>query len=538
MSLITRAVAEVGRVFADVAPTMLNPLDDRNYDTWAGGGMVGNVVVSPETALGISAFWRAVELLSSTTAKLPLVIYRNRPDGGSDPYPAHPLYHVLHDSPNDDQDSFQWREMMMNHALIRGHGYSEKIAGPRGAVDQLVPLHPDRITPKNGEPLPGGGRRFWFAKPDGTKRAILGEDMFHIRGPYGGLSIIDVAKESIGMNLALMRYGASTFAHGARPSAVVESPKVIAGPGRERLRQELEKVHAGPENAGGIALLDEGMKWQQIGMTVADAEFVATMQWTVDDWARWFAIPPHKLARLERSTNNNIEVQGMDFVIDGFMPWAVRWEQAIAKQLMIAPWLYYARFKIQGLMRGDSVARSTYYHNGRLDGWLNADEIRTLEDMNPRSDGRGKEYWTPLNMGTEDAAGQTLVPASSPSDQDEEDQSGQGNPVGEVPPQRLAAFARDAAQRVIHKELAVMSKLALRTAADEAAFEAGVRKFYDEHAAFVARVLQISAGDARLYCDAQVDDLLSQGAAALATWQIERVPYLADLAANAEEAIP
>ena len=509
------------------ADTMLNPLDDRLYSNSVGGSTsLAGVSVSPDAALSISAVWRACDLLASTMAKMPLIVYRSTNDGGKERFPAHPLYWLLHDQPNNRQTSFEWREMMMGHALLRGHAYSEILPGPRGAVDQLVPLHPDRISPKDGEMDPATGRlRYWYTMPNGTKRAILQEDMFHLRGAMGGVSIIQAARESIGMGIALARYGAATFGNGARPSGVVKSDKVIAGPGREKLRQEINQMHGGPDNAGRWMLLDEGMTWQQIGMTVADAEFVNTMQWTIADWARWFGLPPHKLMQLERSTNNNIEHQGIEFVVDAVLPWALRWEQTIQRDLIQVP-VFFAEFLLQGLMRGDTAARYAAYAIGRQWGFLSVNDIRRLEGMNPIPG--GDVYLSPLNM----VPAGTSAPAIGPGPTDDSGQVDEALAPALIP--SANDFARDAAARVIRKEIAAMNKLAARTADDPAAFEAGVRDFYRDHGSFVSQVLHISTADASQYARDQRDALLTEGIAALRAWETEQIPHLADLALHQE----
>lgn len=542
---IATTAGSVGRVLAEDASPHLNPLDDRLYSDYNGGqSSLAGVSVTPESAARISAVWRAVDLLASTAGKLPLNMYRNLPGGGKQKVPGHPLDYLLHDQPNDEQDAFEWREMMMGHALLRGHAYSELLPGKRGKVDQIVPLHPDRVTPKDGERIAGGGRRWWYRNDDGTKRPILAEDMFHLRGAWGGVSMIEAAKESLGLGIALTRYGAATFGNGARPSGILSTDKIVADPGKANLRAQFEKIHRGSENAGRVAVLDDGVKWTQVGMTVADAEFVATMQWSVADWARWFGVPPHKLAQLERSTNNNIEHQGIEFVVDGWWPWEARFEQAIQRDMITTTGYYFAAFDHSLLLMGDMISRGQYYNAGIQGGWFCPDDVRAMNGDNPLPNGQGKIYRSPLNMGPLQDVGEEKPPAPNPfppaqppvddqTDQPDDNQDEPPTPPTKSPGsksigKKKAAF--EAADRIVRKETVAMTKLAVRTDADQAAWQAGVRDFYATHGAFVAQILGVSETAAGFYAAAQRNALIQLGPATLS-------PFLANLAAQCPQVL-
>ena len=413
-------------------------------------------------------------------AMLPMIVYRRRGDGGKERASNHPLYDVLHDRPNEWQTSFEWREMMQGHMELRGNAYSEILPGPRGAVDQLIPRHPDRITP---EQLSTGRIIYHYREPLGGERIIPQEGMFHLRGfSQGGLvgmSPIEAQRETLGKALAAQDYGARFLANDATPGGVLEHPAVLDNDVARRIKKSWQQSQGG-RNRGKVALLEDGMKFHQIGISNKDAQYLETIEATALDIASMYRVPQHKINRLGRATWNNIESQSIDWVVDGVLPRARRWEAAIGRDLILRPDIYYAEFLLDALLRGDIKSRYEAYQIAFMNGWMNDNEIRAAENMNARQG--GDVYYVPSNLMRADA------PITAPG-------AGAGNAALAA---QLRALLEGAASRVIRKEVG-----ALRRAAKAEGFREFASNFYKDHAAFVASVMRISGVEAGNYCAAR-----------------------------------
>lgn len=415
---------------------LLDPVETRGglaeVDFWLRDALVGGVssktgaVVNEEAALGHAGVYACVRVLADSVAQLPLRVYRRRDGAGKDEDREHPLWSILHDLPNPEMTAFEFRQAMQGHLALWGNAYAEIERDGFGRVRALWPLRPDRMTVTRDAQkrrvwvyqLPGGEPVKWtWANPSVTPAPIL-----HLRGMSGdggaGYSPISLLREPIGLGLAAEEYGARMFSNAARPSGVLQAPKVVSDKAMERLRQGWEAAHRGLSNAHRVAILEEGITWQQIGMTANDAQFLETRKFQLNEICRAFRVPPHLVGDLERATFSNIEHQAIDFVVHSLTPWLVCWEQALARDLLSVKGFatHQIRFVVAGLLRGDIATRYEAYSVGRQNGWLNVDEIRDLEDLNPLEDGAGQVYLTPLNM---TPAGSTPDPAApAPSEPD------------------------------------------------------------------------------------------------------------------------
>ncbi len=347
--------------------------------------------VNEFTAMQTTAVYACVRILAETLAALPLQLYRFTPTGKERVY-DHPLYHLLHDEPNPEMTSFIFRETLMSHLLIWGNAYAQIIRDGLGRVVCLYPLRPDKMQVARD----AGGTIFYIytktsdenpnVKPYGQV-PLKKEEVLHIPGlGFDGLvgySPIAMARNAVGMTMACEEYGASFFANGASPSGVLEHPGVLKDPGK--VRDSWNAVYQGSNNAHKVAVLEEGMKYQQIGIPPEEAQFLETRKFQLDEIARLYRIPPHMIGDLDKSSFNNIEQQSMEFVKYTLDPWVVRWEQAMQRSLLLPEEKkrYFLRFNVNGLMRGDYESRMTGYSIGRQNGWLSANDIREMEDMNP-----------------------------------------------------------------------------------------------------------------------------------------------------------
>ena len=337
--------------------------------------------VNEKTALQTTAVYACVRILAETIASLPLHTYRYSP-GGKEKAQDHPLYHLLHSEPNPEMTSFVFRETLMGHLLLWGNAYAQIIRDGRGRVLGLYPLLPSKMLVSRTDQ----GILFYQYEKDGQTYFLSNQEVLHIPGlGFDGLvgySPIAMAKNAIGMAIATEEYGAKFFANGASPGGVLEHPGVVKDPGK--IRESWNAVYQGSGNAHRVAVLEEGMKFQPIGIPPEQAQFLETRKYQLNEIARIFRIPPHMIGDLEKSSFSNIEQQSLEFVMYTLDPWVIRWEQAIQRALLSGgeKRQYFVKFNVDGLLRGDYQSRMNGYAVGRQNGWLSANDIRELENLN------------------------------------------------------------------------------------------------------------------------------------------------------------
>lgn len=337
----------------------------------------------------LTTVYSCVRILAEAVAGLPLHVYRQRGDGGKEKALDHPLYRLLHDEPNPEMTSFVFRETLMTHLLLWGNAFAQVIRNGLGEVIALYPLMPSRMAV--GRDL--DTRQLYYEyqtswdEPAGSYETIrlAPSDVLHIPGlGFDGLvgySPIAMAKNAIGMAMATEDYGASFFANGAAPGGVLEHPGTIKDP--SRVRESWQQTFGGARNANKVAVLEEGMKYTPISVSPEQAQFLETRKFQINEIARIFRIPPHMVGDLEKSSFSNIEQQSLEFVKYTLDPWVIRWEQALTKTLLSPrekPSVF-VKFNLEGLLRGDYVSRMNGYAVARQNGWMSANDIRALENL-------------------------------------------------------------------------------------------------------------------------------------------------------------
>ncbi len=345
--------------------------------------------VDDQNAMQIVAVYACVRVLSEAVAQLPLHVYQYT-DNGKERVPKHPLYFLLHDQPNPEMTSFVFRETLTSHLLLYGNAYAQIIRNGRGEVIGLYPLMPDKMKVDRDDK----GRliykysRYDEQNPNFKKQGELllySDEVLHIPGlGFDGLvgySPIAIAKNAIGLAVACEEYGASFFANGASPSAVLEHPGVIKNP--ERLRTSWQQAY-GSGNSHKVAVLEEGTKYTPISIPNNEAQFLETRKFQIEEIARLYRVPLHMIGDLDHATFSNVEHLSLDFVKYSLDPWLVRWEQAMQKALLSESekGRYFIKFNVEGLLRGDYASRMQGYATARQNGWMSTNDIRELEDMN------------------------------------------------------------------------------------------------------------------------------------------------------------
>ena len=337
--------------------------------------------VNEKTALHTTAVYACVRILAETIASLPFHTYRYTLNGKEKAI-EHPIYYLLHSEPNPEMTSFVFRETLMSHLLLWGNAYAQIIRDGRGRVLGLYPLLPNKVIVNRNQ----HGELVYQYEKDGQTYFLRSYEVLHIPGlGFDGLigySPIAMAKNAIGMAIATEEYGAKFFANGANPGGVLEHPGVVKDPAR--IRESWNAVYQGSSNAHRVAVLEEGMKFQSIGIPPEQAQFLETRKFQINEIARIFRIPPHMIGDLEKSSFSNIEQQSLEFVMYTLDPWVVRWEQAIQRALFTEneKRQYFVKFNVDGLLRGDYQSRMNGYAVGRQNGWLSANDIRELENLN------------------------------------------------------------------------------------------------------------------------------------------------------------
>ncbi|MBQ1362614.1 MAG: phage portal protein [Oscillospiraceae bacterium] len=359
-----------------------------SYAFYLGGSSSGKAVTE-RSAMQMTAVYSCVRILAEAIAGLPLHLYRYTESGGKEKAIEHPLYLLLHDEPNPEMSSFVFRETLMTHLLLWGNAYAQVIRNGKGEVVALYPLMPNKMSVDRDE---NGQLYYTYTRaPEEAKTAEVGQvilrpaDVLHIPGlGFDGLvgySPIAMAKNAIGLAIATEEYGAKFFANGAAPSGVLEHPGTIKDP--NRVREAWQSQFGGSSNSGKIAVLEEGMKYTPISISPEQAQFLETRKFQINEIARIFRIPPHMIGDLEKSSFSNIEQQSLEFVKYTLDPWVIRWEQSIARTLLNPDEkkAYFVKFNLEGLLRGDYASRMNGYATARQNGWMSANDIRELENL-------------------------------------------------------------------------------------------------------------------------------------------------------------
>ena len=408
--------------------------------------------VNERSAMQMTAVYSCVRILSEAVASLPLHLYEYT-DAGTAKATQHPLYVLLHDEPNPEMTSFIFRETLMTHLLLWGNAYAQVIRNGRGEVIALYPLMPDRMTVDRDEQ-----GRLYYEYRVSSEDAPINEtgsvrlapaDVLHIPGlGFDGLvgySPIAMAKNAIGLAIATEEYGSKFFANGAAPSGVLEHPGTLKDPAR--IRESWQATFGGSTNAGRVAVLEEGMKYAPISIAPEQAQFLETRKFQINEIARIFRVPPHMIGDLEKSSFNNIEQQSLEFVKYTLDPWVSRWEQAIVRTLLTADEKkrYYVKFNVDGLLRGDYKSRMEGYNIGRQGGWMSANDIRALENLDLIPDEEGgnlylvngnmlplKNAGAAYNKGKEEDSDEEVLEMEG-SDDPERTDAGAGNGADAVP---------------------------------------------------------------------------------------------------------
>jgi HK97 family phage portal protein len=381
-------VVEIFNLISKIFKSRDKPKNSLSHYFFWGSSSSGKMVTE-RSSMQMTAVYSCVRILAEAVAGLPFHLYRYNDSGGKEKALDHPLYFLLHDEPNPEMTAFAFRETLMGHLLLWGNAYAQIVRNGKGQVLGLYPLMPNKMRVDRDQ-----NGRIYYVYTRTQEDSKLGEtgqvyldakDVLHIPGlgfdGIIGYSPIAMAKNAVGMAIACEEYGAKFFANGASPGGVLEHPGIVKDP--ERVRESWNSVYQGSGNSHKIAVLEEGMKYTPIGISPEQAQFLETRKFQINEIARIFRVPPHMVGDLEKSSFSNIEQQSLEFVKYTLDPWVIRWEQSINRQLLLSQekGIYFSKFNVDGLLRGDYQSRMSGYATGVQNGFMSPNDVRELENM-------------------------------------------------------------------------------------------------------------------------------------------------------------
>ena len=377
-------------------------LESSNYATKSG------VAITPNTALMISAVYACVTILAQTVASLPMTVNRRLREGGNEAADDHYLYPILHDSFNPYQTSYEAREMGVGHLKLQGNWYNLIETNGSGQITALHPLNPRGMSVFRSRV--DGSIWYQYTPSDdevnaGSMKTYPAEMIWHVKGfstsagGLTGLSTLSYARESMGLSMALRDFSAEFFGRKAVPGAVLTHPGKLSAPARSNLKESIQEYAAAKRHT--TMILEEGLKWESIGVNNKDAQFLELSGAQVRDIARWFNVPLILLQEPEKvATYASVEQFMLSFAKLTIWQITRRIEQSANMRLLTAKERqagYNTKLNLKGMLEGDFKSRMEGYRIGREGGWLSADQICALEDLPPLPDGKGKIYLQPLN---------------------------------------------------------------------------------------------------------------------------------------------
>jgi len=352
-----------------------------------GGSSMAGVSVNEHNISSVSAVWAAVGLLSDDISSLPLMLYKRLPNGGKDKFETHPLYRLLHDEPNPEMTSMVFRRTMQAHASIWQNAYAEIERDKVGRPIALWPLVPESVRVARDRTR---ALVYVVSNPDGGEVTVPAADMIHLVGRSHdgtvGSSLVEKAKESIGLALAAEQFGATFFGNGATFGGVISftgaKPPEMSD---DNYRQQLEARHQGVKRAHKLLALYNGATYTETGVEPNSAQFLETRTFQIREVARWFKIPPHKLADLADATFSNVEQMNTEYYTSAIRPWLVLWEQELTRKLVsrLERSQQFIEHSIEGFLRGDTAARSAFYTALFNIGAITINEVRGYENLDP-----------------------------------------------------------------------------------------------------------------------------------------------------------
>jgi HK97 family phage portal protein len=459
-----------------------------------GTATVSGAAMSPSLALKQSAYFAAIRAISEDLGKLPLGIFERVGKGKRQRRELRDdlgVHKMLHDQFNVEMCACTGREMMTSWALSHGGGVAEIERDGAGRAIALWPIHPDRLDIHRED-----GVKVYDVHLDGARTLrLLQHEVLHVRGlgdDLNGFSIARQARESLGYTAAAEEYGATYLGNDATMGNVVIPPAAMKPQDRVTFQNAIQKAVSGTKRFRFLVMPSGTTDVKRVAIPAKDVQFLETRQFQVEEMARWFRIPPHKLQHLLHGTFSNISEQNIEYVVDTLMPWMVRWEQEIRAKLfgVVGTRRLFAKHNANALLRGDFATRTEGYRTLISTGVMTPNQARALEDENPSDDLGADLLWMqgamkPLEQLAEEPEPPPVMtggllppgvqppPGEGPAPEEDDDEA------------RFRPLFLDAAQRAVRREMKAVAKPAQRLAGDYPAFLGWANKFYSDQRSYI-----------------------------------------------------
>ena len=403
-----------GTTSADVNRAFLSGQDIMTVLSRAG------VSIDENEAIKVAAVYACVNLISNHVGTISTHLFKKK-GRGKERAEQHSLYDLLRWQPNTEMTAMDFKKVMQAYRELWGNAYAEIQKNRRGDIVGLWPLPPEAVEKKRTE----SGKLYYTVRtPDNKEVFLPQESIFHIRGLGNGVvgcRFIELARGAISLAMATEEYGSKFFENGAAASGIVEYEEKLSDEAFERFKKDFTAGYAGLSNAHRVLFLEQGNKFHQLTIPNDNAQFIESRKFQIEEIARMFGVPLHKIAMLDKSSFNNIEHQAIEYVQDCLEPRCAQWEQE-ARRVLLTPTerrIMFVKFNLAKLMRGDSKTRAEYYNTMRQNGVMSANDIREGEDMDPiPEDKGGDEYLVngnmiPITTAMKGGGGQVEIPEGS-----------------------------------------------------------------------------------------------------------------------------
>jgi HK97 family phage portal protein len=358
--------------------------------------------VTAETAMRVAAVYASARIISGQCATLPMMIKRRLDAARREDASDTSVWRLFNRRPNAWQKPHQFKRMMTAHVLLRGNAYALKSRNARGEVQALIPLHPDRVQTVQNKDMTV---QHIYTRPDGQLVRFAADEVFHLYcltlNGYSGVTPITYAREAIGEAMAMEAHGSSVFRNGASVSGALSHPQKLSEEAHARLVASMDEFASGGRREGKAIVLEEGMSFEQIGMNAVDAQWIEGRKFSRSEIFMFFGVFPHIVGDAEGNSQlgSSLEQQTQAFVTFSMEDWFTMWEEGITSDCIAErDWgTLYAKINRNAMVKSDLKTRNEAYAKALQWGWKNVDQIRALEDENPREDGRGGIYYDPPN---------------------------------------------------------------------------------------------------------------------------------------------
>lgn len=437
--------------------------------------------VTPDVAMTVTAFYAAIRFHAFAVASLPKILYQRTKDGKRRAFEQN-LYSLLHDIPNPEMTAFDLSATLDSHVMIRGNGLAELEYDDTGAIKYIWPLRPDKVEMVRNENYE---LRYLYTLPENLnseKRVLRPEQVLHLRGLSNdgrwGYAPITMMRNAVALAKATEEYGGAYFGNNAEPGVVLQHPKTLKDEAHKRIKESWEQSHMGLNQSHRMAILEEGMTVEKIGLSPEDSQFLQTRQFQVYEISRMTDVPPSMIFELTNANFSTLEQMTLDFVVHHLRPVLVANEQQMNRSLLLKRERdagFFVEYLLDGLLRGDLQTRYNAYAIGKQNGWLNTNKILALENMNTIGP-KGDVYTVPLNMSV---LGEDGLPMAMP----------ETKPVKE-PNTPARILLKDAADRIGKRELNEFTNARKKSADKPEKYTAWVDEFYErDYPEFILQVI-------------------------------------------------